>query len=278
MVVGAWLLAATVAAVPPPRRIISLVPAVTEMLFAIGAGPTVVAVSSFDEYPPQVATLERVGALVDPDLERIISLKPDMVVVYASQQDLEAKLARAGIGVFDYRHAGLEGVTTTIRALGAKTGHTADAERVVLDIERQLAAVRARVEGRPRPRVLVVFGRDAGELRGIYASGGVGFVHDMVTAAGGDNVFADVQRESVQATTELILARRPEVILELRPGRRTAAETAEELDVWRALASVPAVKVGRVVLIADPRTVVPGPRVGEGTALIAKALHPEAFQ
>ena len=68
------------------------------------------------------------------------------------------------------------------------------------------------------------------------------------------------------------------MILELRPGRRSAAETAQELDVWRALASVPAVKTGRVVLIADPRTVVPGPRVGEGTALIARALHPEAFQ
>ena len=76
--------------VQPPRRIISLIPAVTEMLFAIGAGPQVVAVSSFDQYPPQVEKLQRVGALIDPDVERILSLRPDMVAVYASQADLRA--------------------------------------------------------------------------------------------------------------------------------------------------------------------------------------------
>ena len=281
-----WALSVTALAVrerplqmtEPPHRIISLVPAVTEMLFAIGAGSDVVAVSSFDDYPPQVRKLERVGALLDPDLERILALKPDIVVVYATQTDLQAQLARAGIGLFTYRHAGLEGVKRTIRDLGARTGLAEAAERVVKEIDRQLADVRARVQSRPRPRVLVVFGRDAGALRGIYASGGIGFVHEMVTAAGGDNVFADAKRESVQATTELILARKPDVILELRAGRRNAEEAAREIEAWRALPGVPAVKNGRVVLIEDPRTVVPGPRVGEGTELLARAMHPEVFR
>ena len=78
-----------------PQRIISLIPAVTEMLFAVGAGPQVVAVSSFDEYPPEVKNLQRVGALLDPDLERILSLRPDLVVVYGSQEDLTAAARRA---------------------------------------------------------------------------------------------------------------------------------------------------------------------------------------
>ena len=87
---------------PPsaPRRIISLIPAVTEMLFAIGAGPQVVAVSSFDRYPPQVEKLQRVGALIDPDVERILSLRPDMVAIYASQGDLRAQLERAKIPIY----------------------------------------------------------------------------------------------------------------------------------------------------------------------------------
>src|SRR6185295_6525056 len=80
-----------------PARIVSLIPAVTEMLFAIGAGPQVIAVSSFDRYPPEVAKLQRVGALIDPDLERILSLRPDLVVVYASQSDLRTQLDRAKI-------------------------------------------------------------------------------------------------------------------------------------------------------------------------------------
>src|SRR3954470_7951392 len=90
-----------------PQRIISLEPALTEMLFAIGAGPQVLAVSSFDEYPPQVRNLERVGALLDPNLERILALKPDLVAIYGSQQDLQTQLTRAGIPVYSYRHTGL---------------------------------------------------------------------------------------------------------------------------------------------------------------------------
>ena len=120
-----------------PRRIISLIPAVTEMLFAIGAGPQVVAVSSFDTYPPEVKQLPRVGALLDPNVERILSLKPDLVVVYGSQNDLKQQLARASIPIFDYRHAGLADVSTTIRTLGERTGHAVQAGEVVNGIEQR---------------------------------------------------------------------------------------------------------------------------------------------
>ena len=105
-----------------PARIISVIPAVTEMLFAIGAGPQVVAVGSFDDYPPEVARLPRVGALLDPDVERILSLRPDLVIVYESQNDLRTQLARVGIGMFVYKHAGLADITTTISALGDRVG------------------------------------------------------------------------------------------------------------------------------------------------------------
>src|SRR6185503_3867333 len=106
------------AAAPPPpavSRIVSLVPAVTEMLFALGAGPKVVGVSSFDHFPPEVERVPRVGALLDPDVDRILSLRPDLVVVYRSQSDVLAQLGRANIPVFVYAHAGLADVTTTLR-------------------------------------------------------------------------------------------------------------------------------------------------------------------
>jgi iron complex transport system substrate-binding protein len=266
-----------VAAQTAPTRIISLIPAVSEMLFAIGAGPQVVAVSSFDDYPPEVLTLPRVGALLDPDLERILSLRPDLVIVYESQVDLRRQLERATIPMFVYKHASLADVAFTIRQLGTRIGRDEQADALVRRIDEKLADIQRRVAGRPRPRTLLVFGRDALTLRGIYASGGFGFLHDMLSAAGADNVFADVKQQSVQATTELILARRPEVILELRSGDMTAERQRKEVAVWQALSSVPAVRTGRIAIITDPRTVVPGPRVAEGTELIARALHPEAF-
>jgi iron complex transport system substrate-binding protein len=263
---------------PKPQRIISLVPALTEMLFAIGAGPQVVAVSSFDEYPPQVRDLERVGALLDPNLERILALRPDLVAVYGSQQDLKTQLARARIPVYSYRHAGLADITATIREIGERAGHAAEATALVGRIEAQLASIRARIGTARRPRTMLIFGREAGALRGIYASGGVGFLHDMLEAAGGEDVFADIKRESVQATTELILTRKPDVILEIRAGPADAGNIAAEQSAWKALGSVPAVRNGRVLFVIDPRTVVPGPRVAEATELLARALHPDRFK
>jgi iron complex transport system substrate-binding protein len=260
-----------------PKRIISLIPNVTEMLYAIGAGPQMVAVSSYDEFPPEVNALPKVGALIDPDTERIFSLKPDLVITYGSQTDLHTQLQRASIPFFDYRHGGLAHITNTMRALGARTGHQSEAETVARAFEARIAAVRARVAGLPRPKTLLVFGRESRALRGIYASGGRGFLHEMLDAAGGEDVFADMDRESVQATTELILARAPEVILELHAEDfrdREGTGVRMEIESWSPLVSVPAVKNGRVIILTGKSLVVPGPRVADGVERMAQALHP----
>jgi iron complex transport system substrate-binding protein len=262
----------------PPSRIICLIPAVTEMLFAVGAGPQVVAVGSFDHFPPEVERLPRVGALLDPDLERILALRPDLVVVYGSQTDLRQQLDRAGIPQFVYKHAGLADISETLRQLGARVGRAEEGRRLATTIEQSLNRIRGRVAGRQKPRTLLVLGREAGALRGIFASGGYGFLHDMLEVAGGVNVFADVARESVQATSELILARRPDAILELRGASATKTDVQAERAAWQALSSVPAVRTNRVFLIEDDRVVNPGPRIGEGVELMARALHPEAFK
>src|SRR5687767_521036 len=113
----ATLLFSVAAAQNQPRRIISLVPNVTEILFAIGAGTQVVAVSNYDVEPPEVRSLPTVGALVDPDTEKIISLRPDLVITYGSQADLKAQLKDVSIPFFDYRHGGLDHIMVTMRAL-----------------------------------------------------------------------------------------------------------------------------------------------------------------
>ncbi len=258
-----------------PQRIVSLVPALTEMLYAIGAGPQVVAVSSYDEYPPEVKALPRVGALLDPDTERIISLKPDLVIIYGSQVDLQAQMKRAGIPTFDYRHAGLSHILVTMTELGVRTGHAIEADRAVAAIEARLAAVRARVAGKRRPKTLLVFSREPKTLRNLYVSGGRGFLHDMLEIAGGDNVFNDIDKESVQVSTETILSRAPEVILELRPKEiPSGLPMQQELASWARLASVPAVRNQQVLFMSGHAVTVPGPRIAESVERMAKALHP----
>lgn len=255
-------------------RVVSLVPAVTEMLFAVGAGPQVVGVSSFDKYPPEVATRTRVGALLDPDLEKILSLKPALVVSYASQTTLHEQLQRVGIQVLTYRHGGIGDTLTTIEEVGQRTGHEAEGREAAQVLRAQLTSIRMRVEAQPRPKALLVFGREPGAIRQVWASGGVGFLHELLDVAGADNVFADVARENVQATSEQVLARRPEVIVELR----AAARPPESPSPWLTLPGVPAVATGRILTLEGEQFVVPGPRLGEAAEALARALHPAAFR
>lgn len=258
-----------------PRRIISLVPNVTEMLFAIGAGPQVVAVSNYDVEPPEVRSLPTVGALLDPDTEKIISLRPDLVITYGSQDELQSQLKAANIPYFDYRHAGLANIMATMRTLGARTGHAAQAEQAARALESAIDAVKARVAGKPRPKTLLVFGREPGSLRNVYASGGRGFLHDMLEVAGGDDVLKDIDKESAQINTEMIIARAPDVILELNSANQlNEADLKKVTEPWMKLSSVPAVKNKRVVVLLGPGMTVPGPRVINGIEKMARALHP----
>jgi iron complex transport system substrate-binding protein len=284
-VLALWLVTACAPPTPPApatagsRRVVSLVPAATEMLFAIGAGPQVVGVSSYDRFPPEVTRLPRVGALLDPDTERILALRPDLVVVYASQQDQVSRLHQAGIATYTFRHEGRKGgiaeVFNAMDDLGRATGHAQEARRVIRDVTERLNTVRGRVAGRARPRTLLVIGRQPGTLQGLYASGGIGFLHEMLEVAGGVNVFADVARESVQPSHEVLLSRAPDAIVEL--SAQAASDATRERGVWALLASIPAVRANRLAFLSGEYLVVAGPRLAEGTETLARALHPEAF-
>jgi iron complex transport system substrate-binding protein len=267
------------AAAEYPRRVVSLVPATTEMLFAMGAGTVVAGVSSYDRYPPEVEKLPKLGGLLDPNVERLLALKPDLAIVYNTQAELKQQLARAGIPVFPYVHRGLSDVTTMIRSLGTRVGFGAQAGALADGIERRLGDIRARVAGRPRPRTLLVFGRQEGTLQNIDASGGYGFLHDMLDIAGGADAVGDITRESVQMSTEMILARAPDVIIELHYGASLTPKRMEsERHVWDPLGSIPAVRNGRVYLVVGDEYVVPGPRVAAATERLARLLHPDAFK
>jgi iron complex transport system substrate-binding protein len=263
----------------PPRRIVSLIPATTEMLFLIGAGDRIVGVSNYDRYPPEVSRLRKVGGLLDPDVETLLALKPDLVIVYETQTDLKRQLERAQVPMYSYSHRGLVDITATIRALGARTGMKAGADAAAARIEAQLADIGRRVAGRPKPSTLLVFGREEGTLRRILASAGYGFLHDILELAGGTDVLSDLRKQSVEMSTEMILTRRPEVIVELHYGDSLKSSALEaERRVWNALPALPAVRNQRVYLLTGDEFVVPGPRIVVAAERFARTLHPDVFK
>jgi len=267
------LLLVTISLGAQARRIVSIIPATTEMLFAMGAGDRVIAVGSYDHFPPEALKRPKVGALLDPNVEQILQLHPDLVVVYGTQTELKRRLDRAHIAYFDYENKGLADITGTIRSLGLRIGEPRGANALAARVEAELADVRRRVANARRPKTLLVFERERRSLRNMFASGGEGFLHDMIEAAGGADVFADVHRQSVMMSTEMALDRAPEVIIELR----YSADDINDADInaWNVLSTVPAVKNHRIVVLAGEEFVVPGPRVGLATRKLAAALHPE---
>jgi iron complex transport system substrate-binding protein len=262
-----------------PRRIVSLVPATTEMLFAMGAGSRIIGVGTYDHFPPEVNALPRLGGLLDPNIEQLLGLRPDLVVLYDTQTELRRQLERARIPFWGYRTQALSDVTTTMRALGARVGLTRESEAAAAAIESALADTRARVAKSARPRTLLVFGREPGTLRGINASGGYGFLHDLLDIAGGVDVLADIRQASVMMSSEMVLARAPDAIIELHYGEPwSPARMETERRSWQALPSIPAVRTNRVFLMTGDEFVVPGPRVGLAARRLAQILHPEVFR
>jgi iron complex transport system substrate-binding protein len=262
-----------------PTRIVSLVPAATEMIYAMGDGARVAAVSNYDHFPAEVERLPRVGGLLDPSVERILAIKPDLVIVYATQHELIERLDRAAIPSFTYQHRTLADIMTTMRAIGGRIGSAARADAVASEMERSLAGIRAKTAGLPHPATLLVFERDPASLRNVYASGGYGFLHDMLEIAGGRNVFADMKQQAVQASTEMLLTSKPDVIVELLYGDSLKnADIPKTLRAWDALASIPAVRAHRVSALTGDEFVVPGPRLVQATLKLAHAIHPEVFK
>jgi iron complex transport system substrate-binding protein len=280
IVVGANLCVRPAAQAPTrrsaPTRIVSLIPAVTEMIFAMHEEARLVGVSNYDRFPPAVEKIDRVGGLIDPNVEKILSLKPDLVIVYNTQQDLKVRLERAKIPFYSYEHRGLPDITQTIRAVGARIGSAAAANRLADTMEADLDAIRRSTAPLPKPRTLLVFGREPGSLRNVNVSGGYGFLHDMLVVAGGADVFGDVKKQSVDASNEMILARAPELIIELRYGEAMkAGDIAREVRAWDVLPSVPAVRDHRVYILSGDEFVVPGPRVVDATRRFVQVLHPK---
>lgn len=258
----------------PPRRIVSLVPAATEMLFAIGAEDRIVGVSSYDRFPAAVDRLPSVGGLLDPNVERLLSLRPDLVVTYGTQNDLRQQLERAGIPLFIYSHRDLPDVTRTLRTLGDRVGAGTRAAAEADRIERALADVGRQASRQRRLKTLLVIGHEAGALRQVQASGGYGFLHDLLVLAGADDAVGDLRRELVAMSMEMLLARAPEVIIDLHNGDEWPADRLEaERQLWRRLGAVPAVRDNRVQVLVGDAFVVPGPRVVEAARLLARALR-----
>ncbi len=268
----------------PPSRIVSLSPNLTEILFAIGCGPGEVAgVTSYCNFPPQVAALPRVGGVADPSLEAVHALAPDLVLATRGNPvEFMESLARLDIPVYAVEaRGGLGRILALIVEIGEVTGRRERAALLADSLRLRLERVRAQAGGLPpesRPRVYM------GELEGSrWAAGPGSYIQDMIEAAGGENVASSAPADWCPLSLEAIVARRPQVWLGAygpTSGGDEPVVRARALEIFRThegWRDTPLARDPRMLLIDEDRLQRPGPRVFEVLEELARFLHPELW-
>jgi len=259
----------------PPTRIVSLVPSVTESAFALGGEARIVGVSDFCDWPPAARAKPRVGGMVNPSLETLVALKPDLVVGTdeGNREETFVQLQRLGIPVYIVHAHRISEMYELIARVGALTGRRDAVGPLVTGIQRRIDAVRAAVKARPAPRVLYVLWPDP-----LLVPGRDSHLTEMIELAGGRSITGGEPVSYVRFSIEAAVARAPEVIVlaDHSTGASTAGRAAPEK--WQALTSVPAIRAGRLYSVDLSVLHRYGPRVPEGLELLARMIHPEAFK
>lgn len=243
----------------PAARIVSLAPSVTEVLFALGAGPRVVACTSTCDYPPQVRTLPRIGSLT-LDYDRIVALRPDLVVAEAiTPADAVERLQHLGLRVARVQSRTLQAYRETLDTLGRLTGTQAQAGRLARELDDAVAAARARPTS--PPRVFVEVGD-----RPLFTVAQGSFIDEMVRLVGGANIFGDLAAEYPKVDPEAVVARDPQVVI------LTASDVAA-FESRPAFATISAVRTHHVFRIDPDLLVRPSPRLRQGLAILARCVQ-----
>jgi iron complex transport system substrate-binding protein len=249
---------------------VSLAPAVTETLFALGEGGAVVGVSQYCDYPPAATRLPRVGTFLTPNVEAIAALRPDLIIgpgLSSSRHEVRT-LEAMGYPTMTVNDSSLYGIEQSITLIGERTAQAQAASRLLGAIQAHLDEVRARLKNtRPRTVVMLVGHQP------MVAVGRGTFLDDLLHLAGAHNI-ADLSPQAwPRLSIEYIVAMRPEVILDGEMG----SDATTPAGFWARYPTIPAVRDHRVFGYPQDPMLHPGPRVWQSLEILARRIHPEAF-
>jgi len=275
-----FLAAAVLLCGQTPRRIVSTAPSITELLYALGLGDRIVGVDRFSRFPPEAQRKQKIGDYANPNLETIASLRPDLVIIPTNPVRLAERLATLRLKVLEIDQEGLAKLYESFRLIGQATGAAPQAAKLEATVRTQLEAVRTRAAPLQRTRMMFVVGRTPNRLDGLIVVGQASYLNEIIGLAGGENVFRDAVAAYPQVSLEEVLARNPDVIVDMGDMADTVGVTDQQkrevTSLWERLSSVAAVKQHRVHAVASDIYVVPGPRVVDAAKAFFEMLHPEA--
>jgi len=253
-----------------PERIVSIGPSNTEFLFALGAGDRVIGADDYSDEPAAAKTKEHVGG-VKVNLEKVASLRPDLIVTVKFSDGTIEALTQLGAAVLVVDPQGLPDVPKTAILLGQAVG--ADGRTLAGDIQKQIDAVIAKTQTAAKPRVFHEV--DASDLTKMYTVGPTSFIDDLIKIAGGVNIAAGAKTQYPTISAEEVVKADPEIVVLGDSGYGTTVDEVAARPGWSAMT---AVKSKRVYPVPGNLFSRPGPRVGTAALEYAKLVHPELFR
>jgi len=261
----------------PAARIISLAPSNTEILFAIGAGTQVVGRDDFSDYPAEAKTLPDIGGSNGKyDLEKIASLKPDLVIAYELNTPDQVKaLEDLKITVYYLSNpTDLEGMYANLVTVGELSGHKSQAETLVTSLRQRVKAIQDKVSG-VTTRPTIFYELDATDPSKPFTAGPTTFIDQLIQLAGGVNIAGSLSTPWPQISLEEILVKNPDIILLGDAAYGNSPDQVKQRAGWTDLK---AVKDGNILVFDDNLVSRPGPRLVDGLEILAKLIHPEMYK
>ncbi|MZH14483.1 MAG: ABC transporter substrate-binding protein [Nitrospinae bacterium] len=260
------------------HRIISTSPSITETLFALGLEDRVVGVTDFCKYPPKACQLASVGGLVNPHMETIVALRPDLVVHLAHSVRLEQNTQKLGIPSMKLEMDTVENILGSIQLLGVTLGVEKNAGRLQNKLINGINLYKKKLKNIPPKEALLLLGDSSDPGRDLYAAGQGTFLHELLEISGGRNIIPDSLAQYPKITKEFIIQKSPEVIIEAGPKSRLSLEQIKErMKGWKRFPSIRAVQSEQIHYIGADYILIPGPRLLKILGQFSRALHPEIF-
>jgi iron complex transport system substrate-binding protein len=271
-----WLLVFAVAASGAPRRVVVLSPNLTEIVYGVGAFDEVVGVSKFATYPPAVSKLPTLGGWQDPDYEKMVALRPDLVMVDEGQAPFVAdKCKELGLHVLVVKDERVADVYTAITVVGQATGHEAQAAQLLAATREGLARVAKKAEAQPKTRVVLIVDRTPGTLRDLYTATAGSYLAELVDIAGGRVAAPPNTLGYAKLSQEDLLAINPDAILDFTHGA-VGRFTGDPLEAWKEMPELKAVRTRQVHEVNEDFVPHASQRMVQTAELFLRLIHPEA--
>jgi iron complex transport system substrate-binding protein len=260
------------------NRIVSLAPNITEILFALGLGDKIVGTSEFSNYPPAAQQIPRVGALMNPNFEAIVALKPDLVIMVDEMADYKARFDSLGIETLIIKHDTLDEILDSINLIGQRCGKTTDAETLVNGLKNKIAQIQNAVKNQSPQRVLISLGHDysqdpCSKPQHITIAGNDGFYSQMIEYAGGKNVYSGKVPYPV-ISWESVITMNPQIIIDIGPVETKPTDAEITKRQWENFSQIDATKNNAVYVFTEDYTAIPGPRFILTLEKIARIINP----